>query len=805
MLCRLVLVVVLVACLGRNADAGRPISIPFDGPGTLIQGVECVLFAADSGGVFVYNGEGSVGDYLWVTGSIITPCVSFCQQGDGCLSVREIGPAYKGCGTFGPAPQSCTYFHGDDGQTFLVEGFAAGPFDPKKHFVTAKVITTDCFPVLFDHPGLTNILLAPCTETFTGCGVIKEGVDACPLVFVSDELFNGKPKVMTLETMGNFGLGDHVLVKGELIENCYENAPFFCPADCLVQNTIGPCDQPQTFEGCGVIVQFIECGWGLQTDDAVYLLDSIAPFNVGDTVFAKGIIVPDCKDGTIFCDEIPCLKEVSLSNCLTFWGCGTLGIHFECGNSLLLDDGTMFLIDSFGDFEIGDTVFAEGVIDFSCSDGNPFCEGIPCLLDVTLKPCSKTFAGCGTLFDIVECGLGFAAPTGETFLLENAGEFQAGDVVFVSGTIEPNCTSPVICGSFDCLNDNVIGKCFDECGTLVQGIECILFQSGSGTYALDTIGTFQVGDQVRVQGIHDPTCTTFCQQGNGCIHNNTIEFCEQFQFSGCGTLQVGPQSCTLFVPDEGEGAYILQDEGGFQVGDHVFVTGPVVFTQFSCFPLNYPVILNKTIKPCKVPQPFAGCGTIVALPFCGLSLKTDADGAIIQLNDVGDFEVGDHVFVKGTFIDPCFVIPECSVGACLDVELIEECGVSWFSGCGFLTIPLTCDVSLVADDGSGLYQVTGPLATELPNGTHIFIQGPIDTRCPSGLGDCPCVEVVSWSVCDVPADLDEDGDVDGADLGLLLGAWGDCGPFQIGCLGDINCDGLIDGADLGLLLGAWTG
>jgi hypothetical protein len=48
-----------------------------------------------------------------------------------------------------------------------------------------------------------------------------------------------------------------------------------------------------------------------------------------------------------------------------------------------------------------------------------------------------------------------------------------------------------------------------------------------------------------------------------------------------------------------------------------------------------------------------------------------------------------------------------------------------------------------------------------------------------------------------PADLDRNGSVDGADLGLLLGGWGGGG------LGDLDNHGMIDGADLGLLLGAW--
>ncbi|MCA9285654.1 MAG: hypothetical protein KDA22_10585 [Phycisphaerales bacterium] len=48
-----------------------------------------------------------------------------------------------------------------------------------------------------------------------------------------------------------------------------------------------------------------------------------------------------------------------------------------------------------------------------------------------------------------------------------------------------------------------------------------------------------------------------------------------------------------------------------------------------------------------------------------------------------------------------------------------------------------------------------------------------------------------------PADLNCDGAIDGADLGILLGAWGDPGAT------DLDGNGTTDGADLGLLLGAW--
>lgn len=49
------------------------------------------------------------------------------------------------------------------------------------------------------------------------------------------------------------------------------------------------------------------------------------------------------------------------------------------------------------------------------------------------------------------------------------------------------------------------------------------------------------------------------------------------------------------------------------------------------------------------------------------------------------------------------------------------------------------------------------------------------------------------------ADLNSDGIVNGADLGILLAAWGPCK----GCQADLNGDGEVGGADLGQLLAAW--
>lgn len=66
----------------------------------------------------------------------------------------------------------------------------------------------------------------------------------------------------------------------------------------------------------------------------------------------------------------------------------------------------------------------------------------------------------------------------------------------------------------------------------------------------------------------------------------------------------------------------------------------------------------------------------------------------------------------------------------------------------------------------------------------------------------PAVDDVSVNLAppSCPADLNHDGIVDGADLGILLGAWG---VVVTPTPADLNLDGIVDGADLGMLLGSW--
>ncbi|MBX3354648.1 MAG: S8 family serine peptidase [Phycisphaeraceae bacterium] len=55
----------------------------------------------------------------------------------------------------------------------------------------------------------------------------------------------------------------------------------------------------------------------------------------------------------------------------------------------------------------------------------------------------------------------------------------------------------------------------------------------------------------------------------------------------------------------------------------------------------------------------------------------------------------------------------------------------------------------------------------------------------------------------IPGDLDGNGVVDGADLALLLGSWGECAACNA-CPADLDGDCSVGGSDLAILLGHWS-
>lgn len=90
---------------------------------------------------------------------------------------------------------------------------------------------------------------------------------------------------------------------------------------------------------------------------------------------------------------------------------------------------------------------------------------------------------------------------------------------------------------------------FADCGTLIQGVECWLFDSDNfGVYVVEGLighgggpvvplsgggdDGFQPGDRIYVEGLLDPFCLTFCQQGDGCISSPTVTKCPEEAIGG---------------------------------------------------------------------------------------------------------------------------------------------------------------------------------------------------------------------------------------------------------------------------------
>ena len=90
----------------------------------------------------------------------------------------------------------------------------------------------------------------------------------------------------------------------------------------------------------------------------------------------------------------------------------------------------------------------------------------------------------------------------------------------------------------------------------------------------------------------------------------------------------------------------------------------------------------------------------------------------------------------------------------------------------------------VAPDANALEVID----TTICNNTPRNLDGPVD-------------DLGGNTICDCAEDINGDGRVDGADLSIMLGAWGTCAAGH--CIPDIDGDGVVGGLDMALLLGSW--
>jgi hypothetical protein len=127
-------------------------------------------------------------------------------------------------------------------------------------------------------------------------------------------------------------------------------------------------------------------------------------------------------------------------------------------------------------------------------------------------------------------------------------------------------------------------------------------------------------------------------------------------------------------------------------------------------------------------------------------------------------------------------------------------GISWFAlGSATATAMLddctvTGNSALVVQGGIGISAPTSGTPTITLRGTEACDNAPR----PNVSG--PWTDLGGNAICDCTGDLTLDGTVNGADLGVVVAAWGACSGS---CVADLNLDGLVDGADLASVLSQW--
>ena len=144
--------------------------------------------------------------------------------------------------------------------------------------------------------------------------------------------------------------------------------------------------------------------------------------------------------------------------------------------------------------------------------------------------CDNSFVASGTMVQGAECLL-FEADGGKQYVLDKLDGLEPGDQVTVIGRLDPNCATVCSAGN-GCITATLVlsdSQEIDNCGKLIAGAECPLFQADGalGTYVLDQYGGFTVGARVRVSGQIRTDCISTCMQGNGCIHVTQISACTE--------------------------------------------------------------------------------------------------------------------------------------------------------------------------------------------------------------------------------------------------------------------------------------
>ncbi len=140
-----------------------------------------------------------------------------------------------------------------------------------------------------------------------------------------------------------------------------------------------------------------------------------------------------------------------------------------------------------------------------------------------------------------------------------------------------------------------------------------------------------------------------------------------------GELALDPADQCLVLETRSQGNVLLDDYGGFALGDSVVAAAPFQ-NWIACGPTRamHPYLPGNTIGPWHDFD--FGCGPLVEggiVPGCFVFDSPDYGPFLIDAND--PFGAGDTVRVWGEARLQCITTPECSAPNCIHVSRITAC------------------------------------------------------------------------------------------------------------------------------------
>lgn len=235
---------------------------------------------------------------------------------------------------------------------------------------------------------------------------------------------------------------------------------------------------------------------------------------------------------------------------------------------------------------------------------------------------------------------------------------------------------------------------------------------------------------------------------------------------------------------ENDGAGTFSDTGSFPVG-----AGPVD-------------VVSGNLDPTGAPPIDGGVAGVAELE--ELITADSMAGTVSILRNLGGGQFAPVVSIDVGPGARSIALVDFDLDGDLDIAVIAEDSVKIYRNDSVQQLAFAEDQSFT-EEGTPVVLVTG-LLTPDDDEDLILISSTIGGLSGNGGGGGIAGAELSGvatafinQAANPTGDIDQDGDVDGADLGLLLTAWGSLNLP----LADLDGDGTIDGVDLGMLLSNW--